>query len=359
MFKKKNILYTLVLFCLFALFSVKCGFSQQKNYLVHTVAFYNLENLFDIIDDPKKFDDEFTPNGAKSWDKHRYEQKLKNLSKVLSEIGYDQTKQPPTVIGVCEIENQQVLQDLVNQPLLKPYNYGIVHYDSPDNRGIDVALLYRKDYFTPTNTQRRPLLLFENDKKSPNGKKRVFTRDQLVVSGKLENEDIHFVVSHWPSRGGGEKKSEFKRKAAANLNRNIIDSLSNRHKEAKVITMGDFNDTPSNYSVDKILNISNDKNDVSDHQLYNVLAHFYKKGEGTIAYRDTWMIFDHLIITPALLNNEYNSYKLWKSGIFRPSYLIESKGKYKGYPLRNKNDGTPGYSDHFPVYLYLIKEKRK
>lgn len=358
MTKKNYLIYYWIFILFFGFFSIKCGFSQQKKYLVHTVAFYNLENLFDTENDPNKFDDEFTEKGSRNWTTERYNQKLKNLSRVISEIGYDQSKQAPTIIGVCELENKRVLEDLINQPLLKPYNYGIVHYDSPDQRGIDVALLYRKDFFTPTNTQSRPLIIYETNKKTTKGKKRIYTRDQLVVSGKLENEDFHFIVSHWPSRSGGEKKSEYKRKEAATLNRSIIDSLSNRYKNAKIISMGDFNDTPSDYSIEKILNISNNKNEITNNQVYNTLAPFYKKGEGTIAHRDSWMIFDHLISTPALLTNEYDSYKIWKSGIFRPNYLIESKGKNKGYPLRNKNDGTPGYSDHFPVYLYLIKEKR-
>lgn len=337
--------------------------SQQKSYLVHTVAFYNVENLFDTIRDEKIYDEEWTPKGARNWDGKKYQQKLENLSRVIAEIGTDENPNMPTILGISEIENRKVLEDLVNMPKLKKANYGIVHFDSPDRRGIDVALFYQTKHFKPTSSKNIPLYIYDPTdtkyKDSNNGKgKRVYTRDQLLVTGLLDGEEMHFIVNHWPSRSGGEKKSSPNREAAAALNKKIIDSLYNINPNAKVFTMGDLNDGPYNKSVKDVLEAKGKKDDVKKGGIFNPMYQLYKEGHGTIAYRDAWDIFDQIIFTEPLLSKDYSSFRYWKVGIFNKPFLVQKSGQYKGYPLRNQLSGEPGFSDHFPVYIYLIKEKQ-
>nr|WP_297309002.1 endonuclease/exonuclease/phosphatase family protein [uncultured Flavobacterium sp.] len=335
--------------------------AQDKKYKVHTVAFYNLENLFDTIPNPEIYDTEFTPNGARGWGKQKYEKKLANLSKAISQIGTDENPNMPTILGVSEIENKGVLEDLIKTPDLAKANYGIVHYNSPDRRGIDVGLLYQKDHFKPTSQASIPLYIYDkSDKKykdANDGKgKRIYTRDQLVVTGLLDGEEVSFLVSHWPSRSGGEKKSSPNREAAAALNKKIIDSLYNINPNAKIITMGDFNDGPYNKSVKDVLDAKGKREDVKSNGLFNPMFKMSQDGLGTLAYRDAWDVFDQMIVSEPLLDKDYSSYRFWKAKIFNKPFLIQQSGQYKGYPLRNQTSGEPGFSDHFPVYLLLVKE---
>ncbi|MCH2490031.1 MAG: endonuclease/exonuclease/phosphatase family protein [Flavobacteriales bacterium] len=327
---------------------------QEKTYKVNTVAFYNLENLFDYEDDPITFDDDRTPEGKDRWTKEIYEAKLKNMAQVISEIGRDVTGTAPALVGVCESENRRVLEDLVNQDALIDSDYGIVQYDSPDRRGIDVALLYQKGLFTPTHTKAVPLLIYDDNDPT----KRIYTRDQLVVTGMLDGDKIHVIVNHWPSRSGGEARSRPKRIKAAKLNKQIIDSLFSEDPYAKIITMGDFNDDPTSPSVKEYLNAKEDREDVKIKELYNPMESFFKKGIGTLAWRDGWNLFDQMIISSELLKKDYSSYRFYKAGIYNKTYLANPRGRYEGYPYRSFADGgfTGGYSDHFPVYLLLIKE---
>ncbi len=324
---------------------------NKKAYKVITIAFYNLENLFDYEDDPLTFDDDRTPNGKDRWTKEIYTAKLKNMAKVISEIGHDITGTTPALIGVCEIENRRVLDDLLNQKTLSDKNYGIVQFDSPDRRGIDVALLYQKDLFVPTNYKAVPLYIYNDNTH------RIFTRDQLIVSGVLDGEKIHVIVNHWPSRRGGEAYSRPKRIKAAKLNRQIIDSLHSKDPYAKIITMGDLNDDPTSPSVKDILGAKKDRDKVKLKELYNPMEDMHKKGLGTLAWRDSWNLFDQIIISAELLKKEYSGYRFYKAGIYNKAYLTNLHGRYKGYPYRSHTDGnfTGGYSDHFPVYIYLIK----
>ncbi|KVV13603.1 endonuclease [Flavobacterium sp. TAB 87] len=349
-----------------------CLQAQEKKFNIHTVAFYNFENLFDTINDPTKFDDEWTPKGAQNWTSEKYNQKLINLARVLSEIGNSDNPNAPTFIGGAEIENRMVLEDLIRQPKLKKFDYGIIHFDSPDNRGIDVALLYQKKSFRPITFSAIPLLLYkkeqplkaiEKDKESDEDltevitekANRVFTRDQLLISGFLENEEIHLIVNHWPSRSGGEKRSSPYREAAGLLNRKIIDSLQGINPKAKIITMGDMNDSPFNKSIKNALQAKANKQEVPEFGLFNPFENKANKGLGTIAFRDSWDIFDQIIFTESLLQKEFSSYQFWKAGIYSPTYLIQQNGAYKGYPLRHSATEV-GFSDHFAVYIYLIKE---
>ncbi len=324
----------------------------QTDYQLRTIAFYNLENLFDTKNDTLIYDDDRTPEGKDAWTQERYEHKLAQLSKVISQIGSSIGKKPPDIIGVCEVENRQVVTDLINHPNLRDYEYGIVHFDSPDERGIDVALLYRKTVFIPMAFDSRRLLL-SND----NGE-RDYTRDQLVVEGLLDNEKIHFIVNHWPSRSGGEARSRPYRLAAAKLNKRIIDSIQRQNSLAKIISMGDFNDDPVDPSFKKILEVKGKKKQLDTMGLFGPMEELFRKGEGSLAYRDNWNLFDQIYMTSNLVNGTGNDFRFWKAGIFTPSYIIDPRGKYKGYPLRTYAGGSyiGGYSDHFPVYVYLIRE---
>lgn len=347
-----NVLYRIMMLYFFSVFS---SFAQEtKTYKVITVAFYNLENLFDFENDPITFDDDRTPDGKDHWTEENYTAKLKNMAKVISEIGKDVTGTSPILIGVCEIENRKVLEDLVDQEPLLTKHYGIIHFDSPDRRGIDVALLYQKKVFTPSKYNKHELIIYDNNDTS----RRVYTRDQLLVSGYLDGEKIHVIINHWPSRRGGEARSRPKRIKAAALNKRLVDSLFSEEPYAKIIIMGDLNDDPTSPSVKDVLQTKKYKSELALKQLYNPMERMHKKGLGTLAWRDAWNLFDQMIISTELTKTDYFSYRFYKAGIFNRSYLANLRGKYKGYPYRSFADGafTGGYSDHFPVYLYLIKE---
>jgi exonuclease III len=276
------------------------------------------------------------------------------MAKVISEIGEDVTGTSPAIIGVSEIENRRVLEDLLNQEPLVKKDYGIVHFDSPDRRGIDVAMLYQKKLFTPTNYKAYELIIYDDQDRS----KRIYTRDQLLVSGMLDGEKIHVIVNHWPSRSGGEARSRPKRIKAAELNKQIMDSLFSEDPYAKIITMGDLNDDPTNESVKEVLKTKSEREEMKLKELYNPMEDMFKQGLGTLAYRDGWNLFDQIIISTELAKKDYSSYRFYKAGIFNKNYLATPRGQYKGYPFRSFVNGyTGGYSDHFPVFIYLIKEK--
>lgn len=344
--------------------------AQQKKYKIHTLAFYNFENLFDTINNPSTDDDEWTPQGFQHWNSPKYKQKLINLSQVIAQLGTAQNTNAPTLLGCSEIENRMVLEDFVKEPLISAKDYGIIHYDSPDKRGIDVALLYQKQFFKPTSYLNIPLIIYgketenkvenvenpEDETVPQNKSKRIFTRDQLLVTGFLENEEVHIIVNHWPSRSGGEKKSNWLREAAGALNQKIIDSLQKINPNAKIITMGDLNDGPLNTSIKKMLNAKSKKEEVVSLGIFNPFEEMFAKGLGTIAFRDSWDIFDQILMTQSLIQNKFSSFQFWKAGIFNPHFIIQTSGRYKGYPKRHSATEI-GFSDHFPVYIYLIKEE--
>ncbi|QAA82578.1 endonuclease/exonuclease/phosphatase family protein [Aequorivita sp. H23M31] len=347
----------LILFAFFLIFSSFSTFSQnEKQYKIITVAFYNVENLFDYEKDPLIFDEDWTPEGKNNWTQENYEDKLSKLAKVISEIGADVTGSSPAIIGVAEVENRRVLEDLVNQNPLLIQDYGIVHIDSPDRRGIDVALLYKKKLFTPTDYKAYELVLYD----SQDRRKRIYTRDELLVSGMLDGEMIHIIVNHWPSRYGGEERSRPNRIKAAELNKKIMDSLFSEDPYAKIITMGDLNDDPTSPSIKEVLKTKSNRDYMKMKEFYNPMEDMHKKGMGTLAYRDAWNLFDQIIISTDLAKKDYTSYRFYKAGIFNKNYLQTPRGQYKGYPFRSYANGyTGGYSDHFPVFIYLIKEINK
>lgn len=342
-----------LLFSLIVLTCISFTAHSQKNYTVRTIAFYNVENLFDTTNDSLTFDDDRTPNGSYNWTQDKYEKKIENISKVLSKIGEGTSKTSPDIIGLCEIEKRSVIEDLIHHPNLLDKDYGVVHFDSPDRRGIDVALLFKKTAYLPTSFKSHRLLLFDDMSQ------RIYTRDQLVVGGILDNEEFYFIVNHWPSRRGGATKSKPNRIKAALLNKRIIDSIQGLNWNAKIISMGDFNDDPRDDSLKKILSTTGKENQLDSLGLFNPMEKLFKKGYGSLAYRDKWNLFDQFFMTSNLINESKQEHSFWKSGIYSPPYMKTIKGKFKGYPLRTYS-GTNylgGYSDHFPVYLFLLKER--
>jgi len=345
----KKSINKLILSLIISLFLISSFYGQAQNYQISAIGFYNLENLFDTIDSPNVRDAEFLPNSAKHWNSERYYYKLDHMAKVLSEIATDKTPAGLAAFGISEVENIGVIEDLINRPALKDRHLKIVHYDSPDRRGIDVALVYRPDYFTVTNSASVRL---------HTGDTNFITRDQLVVTGLLLGEEVHFIVNHWPSRSGGEKRSRPKRNAAAQLSRHLADSLLAIDPNAKVMIMGDLNDDPTNLSVAKYVKGTDDKSKLNDGYFYNPFLTLYKKGIGSLAYRDSWNLFDQIILTPALMSENKSTWTYFRAHIFKKPYMINQEGRYKGYPKRsfvgNKFQG--GYSDHLPVYIYLVRE---
>ena len=335
----------ILLFIVLSTFSLLSG-AQEKTYQVRTIAFYNLENLFDTQNDSLIHDDERTAEGADRWTETRLKVKLRNLSRVISEIGGDIGMNPPDVIGVCEVENRGVLERLIRQPALIPYNYGIIHHNSPDRRGIDVALLYRKGRFYPLKERSFRLILHDAEGK------RKYTRDQLVVNGLLGQEEIFLLVNHWPSRGGAALESRIFRREAALRQRFLIDSILYRNPGAKIISMGDFNDNPTDPSM-RILARGRSE----ETALHNPMEHLFRKGTGSLAYRDRWNLFDQLLFSRAFVNPSEGTFGLWKARVFQPPYLKTREGRFRGYPFRTYAGGRyqGGYSDHFPVYAYLIR----
>jgi exonuclease III len=329
---------------------------QEKKYTIRTIAFYNLENLFDTINDVS-MNDEASPMMELKFNRSIiYWDKIDKLASTIAQIGLDKAKTSPAMIGVSEVENRNVLEDLVKSKHLVQKQYGIIHYDSPDKRGIDVALLYQKKYFSPIFHEVFNPNIYRNNRK-------VFTRDQLLVTGYLDGELIHLIVNHWPSRSGGEAKSRPLREKAAYQNQKIIDKIRKKDANAKIIIMGDFNDDPTNSSFKKILKTKRKKKNVSENDIYNPYENLHRKGYNTLAYRDNLNLFDMILISCPLLDRgkkDFSTYKMYRAMIFNKRFLSDTKGKYKGYPFRSFSNGgyTGGYSDHYPVYIYLIKEKK-
>jgi endonuclease/exonuclease/phosphatase family metal-dependent hydrolase len=243
---------------------------------------------------------------------------------------------------------------MINHPNLIEFDYDYVHFDSPDRRGIDVALIYRRGHFTPTNSTSNRLLLFEDDLVR---KSRIYTRDQLVVSGELGGEPIQLVINHWPSRRGGKKSSQKRRLAAAKLTRRLCDSIFTVDRYAKIIVMGDFNDDPSDLSIQYLMRKADGTSRSDDLVLRNPISELFRKGYGTLAYRDGWNLFDQILLSPSMVKGEASSWKLFKIGIHNHPKLVQKKGRFKGYPRRGMHNDQyiGGYSDHFPVYVYLVR----
>lgn len=313
--------------------------TDSKN--LYTIAFYNLENLFDTVDDPETLDDDFTPEGRKKWNEKRYSKKLKKLSAAIVKIGVDETAKPPSIVGIAEVENYQVVNDLVSTKSLKDHHYGIVHYDSPDERGIEVALLYRKDDFHVLSSESYPVMLYDEEGR------RDYTRDILLVKGELRGTLIYCLVNHWPSRRAGTEETQDKRIKAATRAQEVITDILTKDSEANIVIMGDFNDNPNNTSV---------KQHLVTRDFYNPYESLFDKGRGTATRDKEWYLFDQIIFSKNFFNENKNLV-FREANIFNEYFLKSWKGKRKGSPFRTYigkwHQG--GYSDHFPVYITLEK----
>lgn len=332
--------------------SISAGYAQKENYKPSLIGFYNLENFYDTVNNPMVDDEEFLPNSERHYNSRIFLDKVERLSTVISQIGTDVNPDGLALLGVAEIENDTVLNILTHSKLLKSRNLKIVHYDSPDKRGIDVALLYNPKYFTPIYSTK----LFV---KLPGGSKESYlTRDVLYVKGLLDGDTIHVMVNHWPSRSGGEERSIPARAAAAGVDKRIIDSLMAIDVKTKVVIMGDLNDDPVSPSLTKTIGAKGSMNGLKDGGMYNPWVDFYKNGIGTIAYQDSWGLFDQVVISKAWLDKTQPGYHYYKANIFNKEFLVQQTGKYKGYPKRTWDGSTYnyGYSDHFPVFVTMLKK---
>lgn len=329
------------------------AYGQSEKYTFRIIGFYNVENLFDTIDDPETIDEAYTPGGKNHYSHQDYLSKIKNTAKVISELGSNRNIKGPALIGLAEIENFEVLNDLIHQEQLVQENYQIIHKDSPDRRGIDVALLYKYALFSPVESEFIELKLW-NEKGE-----RLYTRDILYVKGVLDDEVIHVFVNHWPSRRGGKSRSNSKRMKAAYLVKQKTCQILLSEPEAAIFILGDFNDDPTDKSIKNELLLSSCSEKDYSRSLFNPMEKMHKKGMNTLAYRDGINLFDQIIFSNNLMERKFsqNGFSFSRVGIYNPSYLISQHGKYKGYPLRSfeNNRFSGGFSDHFPVFVELIK----
>ena len=326
---------------------------KGQKYAAYAIAFYNLENLFDTVDDPdNRGDDEFLPEGPYNWTETKYKKKLHNMAAVISKLGREYTPYGPAAIAVSEIENKKVLDDLVREPELKEMGLRVLHHSSPDRRGIDVALLYNPRLFRLDGFKAFKYI-------PPASNPNYITRDELLVTGTMAGEKIHLLIGHWPSKYGGESSSIF-REASAALAKSIIDSLFSVDPATKLVLLGDLNDNPDDKSVAQVLGAKQFRNEVPKGGTFNATWDPYSKGIGSLAYQNKWNLYDQLIITEPLISDpEFGTLNYWKAEVFNRPFITTAEGKRKGYPHRTfeANTFTNGYSDHFPTILYLLKKK--
>ncbi|WP_262733576.1 endonuclease/exonuclease/phosphatase family protein [Gaetbulibacter sp. NE] len=308
----------------------------------YTIAFYNIENLFDIHNDPFTNDDDFLPTSDKRWTQKKYDRKIYKIGSVISQIGTDENTTPPAIVGLAEVENKRVLKDLLASKDLQSINYDYVHYNSLDERGIDVALIYNKDVFTVNSSETFNVFITDEDGEID------FTRDVLLVSGMLGEEEIHIIVNHWPSRREGEEASSYKRVLAAQKNIEVVNRLKQENPNSKIIVMGDFNDNPNDDSVEEL---------VAGANLYNPMQNLRSIDKGSLNHDFNWNVFDQIMVSINFLETKPNTLKFSDANIFDSKFLTQYNGKYKGQPYRTfvgkKYKG--GFSDHFPVFIELRK----
>ena len=314
----------------------------RKN--IYTIGFYNVENLFDIVDNPRTADNDYLPESRRKWTRKRYLHKLKKLSSVISQLGDNLSKYSPAIVGLVEVENSKVVQDLISHKNLVHQNYSYVHYDSPDERGIDVALIYNRSLFEVFSSKTYALEFEEDDGY------RDYSRDLLRVSGSLNGELVHVLVNHWPSRREGEEESKPKRIKAAQLVHTAIDDIKAEIPDAKIIIMGDFNDDPTSESV---------KDHLVTDGFFNPMVSLFEKGLGTLTFQKKWNLFDQIIFSKNFLNKESQKHSFMHAEVFNKDWLRVFKGKLKGSPFRTYIGPwyKGGFSDHFPVYTFLKKNK--
>lgn len=337
---------TIAFIILFSTISIIVSAQQQL-----FIAFYNQENFFDTIDDPHKNDNEFLPSAKKEWNTEKYHNKVSHMAKVIASMnngnGVD-------VLGMCEVENDNVLADLVNDEQIKKNNYAFVHYESPDERSIDNALLYNSKKFKLISSVPYQI----NFPDHPDSK----TRDILVVKLEAKNkEQIIFIVNHFPSRIGGQEASESKRIFVASVLRNICDSISKSNPSQSYLLMGDFNDEPINKSIDSVVAAKGNANDLKQPgDIFNAMYNLKMSGQGSLQYKKEWNMLDQVMMNKTLVDcTRKVCYKNGSATIYKPDWMQETEEKYKGTPFRTfgGNKYLNGYSDHFPVYVILEIKK--
>ena len=348
---KFNYTYGILVLFIFLLASCRSGkpMMDAEGNTLFRVGFYNVENLFDLVNDPNKNDDYFTPEGDTKWDKTRYEKKLNDLGKVVKEMGF------PTLLGVCEVENKLVCRDFCHSSFLKSEKYGVVHHESPDFRGIDVALLYKRKQFKVLSDE----VIRINFPKEVIPEQDYTTRDVLVVKGIFNKRDTFYVfVNHWPSRRGGLKASQPKRVYVAKQVRKKVDEIYAVEPNANILIMGDFNDEPDNKSLEETLGATMDRSMVKTNGLYNLMSNLDQAGKGSYNYRGNWNMLDQLIVSSAIANGK-NGINFLEPVVFQKEWMIYHDKKFGDKP--NRTYGGPnyygGFSDHFPIYVDLIIEK--
>lgn len=314
------------------------AFTQEKNIIV---AFYNVENLFDTINDPSIDDEEFTPEGSKKWNTERYNKKLTDISKVLKAIGDDKL---PDLVGFAEVENRIVLEDLIAANPTEKDNYSIVHEESPDVRGIDVGIIYNKN-----------VLKYIAHKSIPVNTGEVYkVRDILYTKFILDNSDtIHVFVNHWKSRSGGQEQTEPERIVCAQTLKNEIDSIRSINPNSKILAVGDLNDEPTNKSVFETLKANNTNEPGT---LTNLMLPFSKKGLGSHSYRGNWSALDQIIISNNLISFKKGYHVLnSEAHIFSADWITFTNKNGQKSPNRTYGGSNyyGGYSDHYPVYVIL------
>ncbi len=306
-----------------------------------SLAFYNLENFFDTKNDPNTFDDAFTPKGIMHWVAKRYFNKSKKIGFVISRLGLEETDISPAFIGLGEVENKRVLKDLIQSKYLKKLPYDFVHYDSEDRRGMDVALLYRKDMVQVLESNTYPVILYKNDGTAYK------SRDILYVKARLDKQIFHLFINHWPSRREGDRESDNKRLKAAQYLRELINYISYEEDNAKIVVLGDFNTDPDDQNIES---------ELVHPDLFNPAKRTFQKGNGSLRHQKVWHLFDQIMLSRNFISGQAG-FAFSSFNIFKPDYLKVWHGKYKNIPFRTYK-GTKyqnGYSDHFPVYCVLEK----
>ena len=330
----------------------------ERRYTMYGVMFYNLENLFDTINNNGVYDKEFSPEGARQWNGTKYWQKEHNLAYAISQMEVKGSPaEGPVIIGVSEIENITVLQDLVRQPEIKDRHYQIVHHDGPDRRGVDVGILYNPRFFKVLNVTTQRINKYLPD--YPEFR----SRDQLTVTGLLAGEKVSVMVNHWPSRLGGEEQSSYLREAAGRMARETMDSLLRDDPNQGIIFMGDLNDDPQNKSCCEALGAKKEIKDCTEPgSCFNPWWNILNRGIGTLGYKGNWNLFDQIVFTDYFLKHYDSKDKptltFSRAEVLNRKFLRSSEGDRQGYPLRTHSGGIflNGYSDHFPTMIYLVKE---
>ncbi len=314
------------------------------------VAFYNLENLFDTINSNGRWDLEFSPAGKRQWDSEKYNIKVNNLANAIANMVTDATPGGPAIVGIAEVENASVVQDLVDAAPLRNRRLQFVHHDSPDLRGIDVALLYDPEQYEVLSVRNHRLVLTDNPD--------FLTRDQMCVTGLLDGDSLSVIINHLPSRLGGQEESEPMRVAAALLTRHIADSLLALNPRQGIIIMGDLNDDPQNRSVAEVVGARADEKEVKcGAGFYNPWWRILENGKGTLTFRGAWNLFDQILLSGTLLEDGDSGLRYVGAEIMDIEFLKQTEEKYRGLPWRTYAGGRflGGYSDHFPTQVFLIK----